>query len=109
MKPVYRVINWGTGDKCLIFDLTTFCREHPCRVVISANSRKALARVLIKFRQARRSIGTTSTTILSGLYEAGSLRWIACHSGKIIDVEKQKIIRFKNPNLRKIIHWLETI
>lgn len=97
-------ISWGSGPLKITFQILAHFNGIS-KVHIFAKSRSSLAKVLKEFRRARHSIGTSSTANLAGLYKPGSLRWLACHSGKIIDGEK--IVKFKNPNTRKIIYYLE--
>lgn len=80
-------------------------------VTIRKKTRTELAKVLIKFRRARREIAASSQNLFGGNFPAGSLRWLACYCGVIKDFTCKhsgniRKIKFTTPCLRSVLGFV---
>lgn len=77
-------------------------------LVFRGVSRSDLARVLWRFRKARRVLGCSSRGTFGGGFPHGSLRWVACHSGifKHFSRGKMRSIKFSAPCLRSVLGFV---
>lgn len=107
-----KAIHYGDGDgDCIVVFYIRLADGilYPA-VQISKKTRKELAKVLLDFRRARRVVGCSSSALFGGGYPIGSLRWLACHSGKIRDFSGPKIrcINFKTQRTRSILKFVDS-
>ena len=105
----HQAIHFGVdGDEYLVFFIKTYTAETVPAVQIRRETRSELAKDLLEYRRARRTVPKSSLGI-SAVYPVGSWRWLAAHCGyvKIFSRGEIKTIGFKSPCVRKILRFVE--
>lgn len=87
---------------CVIcgFGVRMICKYYVPAVVVFCESRRAVARLLWRFRAARRAVPHSSEYLHGHKFKKGSLRWLASFSGCYYRFGKK--IAFTQPYLKHI-------